>query len=135
MAPDWIWGDRIHKTIILDTSAILMIFEYSVQLKEELGRLFGVYHIVIPRQVIMELTRLSQRGVGPRAQRAKAGLQWVSQYDVVSVEGDHGDDAVFNLAQKQQGIVVTNDRMLRKRLKEISLPVVFLRGKHRLMVE
>ena len=50
-------------------------------------------------------------------------------------EAVKGDDAVFYLAKKLQGIVVTNDRELRKRVKKKSLKTIYLRGKNKLAFE
>ena len=59
MASDWIRGDKIHKTVILDSSAILMFFEVSVDWKKELDRLVGSYRLMVPTTVARELEILS----------------------------------------------------------------------------
>ncbi len=135
MASDRLWRNRDGKIVILDSSAVMMLFEFSINLEDELTRLLGPYHIVVPKPILRELTFLSEKGMGMKNIKARAALKLIEKYDTVEVKEKTGDDAVLALAKQTGGIVVTNDRELRKRLKEQSLSVVFLRAKKRLMIE
>ena len=135
MASNRLWGDRIHKTVILDSSAILMLFEFAIDLEKELTRLLGNYHIVVPTPIVRELEFLSENGKGKKKAKAKASVKLIKKYDAIDVEGRNGDDSVLELAKKINGIVVTNDRELRNRVKEMSLSVIFLRAKKKLVME
>ena len=126
--------NREEKTVILDTSAILMLFEFSIDLEDELIKLLGRFHILVPSPIIEELKLLSKHGNGKKRQNAKAALELINRYDKVEEKGT-GDDSVLFLAKKFDGIVVTNDRNLRKRVKDASLQTIFLRGKQRLVLE
>ncbi len=46
-----------------------------------------------------------------------------------------GDDVLLAAARDRQAAVLTNDRRLRRRLREEELPVIYLRGKQRLVAE
>jgi len=135
MASDRLWGNRTEKVVILDSSAIMMLFEFSIDLEGELTRLLGRCCIIVPAPIRTELTVLSLRGDGRKYQMAKASLKLIERYEVVDVDEKTADDAVFSLAKETNGIVVTNDKELRGRLKEISLSVIFLRAKKRLVLE
>ncbi len=135
MASNRLWGDRIHKTVILDSSAILMLFEFAIDLEKELTRLLGNYHIVVPTPIVRELEFLSENGKGKKKAKAKASLKLIKKYDAIDIEGWNGDDSVLELAKKINGIVVTNDRELRNRVKEMSLSVIFLRAKKKLVMD
>ena len=135
MASNRLWGDRIHKTVILDSSAILMLFEFAIDLEKELTRLLGNYHIVVPTPIVRELEFLSENGTGKKNAKAKASLKLIKKYDAIDMEGRNGDDSVLELAKKINGIVVTNDRELRNRVKEMSLSVIFLRAKKKLVMD
>ena len=132
MAFNRIWS---FKTVILDSSAVLMIFEFSVDLEAELTRLLGRHKIVIPKSVFDELRFLSQQQDGRRGQIAKAAMQFIKKFEMVNTKIENADDAIFNLAKETDWIVVTNDKELRKRLRNVLLPVIFLRGKKTLMLE
>ena len=138
MASDRIRGDRKRKAVILDTNAILMLFEFQINLEDELTRLIGKYRIIIPRRILEELEYLSKNGTGKQKIIAKPALELVKQkkYKILDkdVSGDV-DEVVFFLAKELQGIVVTNDRELINNLKKASLNVVYLRGKNRLVLE
>ena len=45
------------------------------------------------------------------------------------------DDVIVRVATKWESPVATNDRMLKKRLRKIGIPVIFLRQRTRLEVE
>ena len=134
MASNRLREDRNGKAVILDSSAVMMLFEFSIDLEDELTRLLGKFHIVVPRPIFEELKLLSEKGKGKKKLIAKPSLELIKKYEIVNAEGN-GDDAVLNLAKKFNGIVITNDRELRKRVKESSLQTIYLRGKSRLVLE
>jgi len=135
MASNRLWGNKKEKTVILDSSAIMMLFEFSIDLEDELTRLLGVYHIIVPSPIVKELEFLSKNGTGNKKMKAKASLKLIENYDIVDAVDKSGDDSVIELARKTKGIVVTNDKGLRNRLKEISISVIFLRAKKKLVLE
>jgi rRNA-processing protein FCF1 len=133
MAFDRIWGDKIHKTVILDSNAILMFFEFSIDWETELDRLLGGYHPVVPTAVVQELQILATRGEGHK--KAAAALKLIGKYDTIDQEADTVDEALLKIAEKTQGIVVTNDIELRKQLKNRGFSVIYLRGKKKLVLD
>ncbi len=134
MASDRIWKDPKEKTVILDSSALMMPFEYSINLEDELTRLLGKFQILVPKPIVEELISLSKIGKGRKKRLAKSALIFIKNYSIIDSEG-RGDDSVLFLAKKYQGIVVTNDRDLRNRVKKSSLQTIFLRGKKKLFLE
>jgi rRNA-processing protein FCF1 len=132
MAFDRVWGDKIHKTVILDSSAILMFFEFSVNWEKELERVLGGYHLVVPTGVVRELQFLA-RGAGQK--KAAAALKLIAKFETIDQEADTVDETLIKIAARTKGIVVTNDAELRKRLKNQGLSVIFLRGKKKLVLD
>jgi rRNA-processing protein FCF1 len=112
-----------------------MLFEFSIDLEDQLTRLLGKYHIVVPSSIVKELGYLSLKGDSKKRMNAKASLKLVEKYDIFEIEGKTGDESVIQLAKKIDGIVVTNDVELRKKLKDLSVSVVFLRAKKKLELE
>jgi len=137
MASDRLWGDRIHnKVVILDSSAIMMLFEFSIDLENELTRLLGSYNVVVPKTVLKELETLSKKeSDGKKKMKAKASIILIEKYDIVDVKSENADDSIIELAKEKDGVVVTNDIELRKRLKEFSVTTIFLRAKKKLVME
>lgn len=135
MASDRIRRDSQETIVILDTNAILMLFEFSINLPEQLLRVVGKYRLVVPSTVIQELMQLCCRGDGRKHVHAKAALNYVKDFEQIPSDHGSGDDAVVFLAQQLHGIVLTNDKKLRQRLKDFRLPVIFLRKKQLLCIE
>ena len=113
--------------VILDSNALLTIFQFRINLESELSRLLGSYEIVVPSTVKNELKTLKDK-------HAKSALSFSERYRTVNMEGNT-DDSILELAEKEKGIVVTNDRILKKRLRAKNIPVVFLRAKTHLVME
>jgi len=87
--------------------------------------------------VKLELTGISSRG-GEGAAEASLALQLASRCRVVDVTlqpHETVDDAIVKAAQKLGAVVATNDIELKKRLRDINVPVVYLREKSKLEVE
>ena len=130
MASYWLRRDRDKKKVILDSSSIMMLFEFSINLEDELYRLVGKHEILIPKQVIDELNFLSLQGKGMKRIKAKASLQLIKKYKTMNIKtAKEGDEAIIEIAEKTRSIVVTNDKELRKKLKKIPVEVIYLRGK------
>ena len=133
MASDWLRRDQ-ERIVILDSNAVMMLFEFSIDLEDELIRLLGSFKIVVPKSIFDEIKFLSETGKGKKRFIAKPALELIKKYEVVDAEGT-GDQSVLNLAKKLNCIVVTNDRKLRNELKKASLHTIYLRGKSRLVLE
>jgi uncharacterized protein len=133
MAFNRVWGDKIRKTVILDTSAILSFFEFSVDWERELNRLLDAYSLVVPTAVVTELQILGKKGKTQK--KAAAALKLITKYETIDDEAETADEACINIAEKIKGIVITNDRELRERLKKHALPVIFLRGKKKFVLD
>ena len=136
MASDRLRRDREGKAVILDSSAIFMFFEFSIGFETELTRLLGKYHIIIPRPIFNEIKLLAEKGKGKKKRIAKPALQLIDGFEIVdSDDVTSGDDSVLYLAKKFSGVVMTNDRELRNRVKAASLHTIFLRSKKHLVLD
>jgi rRNA-processing protein FCF1 len=134
MASDRLWRNPKERRVILDSSSIMMLFEHSIDLEDELTRLLGKVEIIVPKPIVDELIYLSENGKGRKKRLAKPALELIKDYKVIESEGN-GDDSVLFLAKKLHAVVVTNDKELRIRIKEESLKTVYLRGKKRLVLD
>ncbi len=140
MAFDRLRGDTFNsargKIVFLDTSAILMLFEFSINLEDELNRLVGKHQIFIPRSIKDELLQLSSKGNGGKRNKAKASLKLIEKYEIFDDNTTlDGDNALVKICKNLDCIVLTNDKELRRRLKKIGCKIIFLRGKNRLEME
>jgi rRNA-processing protein FCF1 len=102
---------------------------------EELKRLLGRnLEFILLSPVKAELEILAA-GDEPKLRRqASFALRLAEKCRLVVVEG-HGeatDDTIVHVAQSWGVPVFTNDRILKQRLRDISVPVIYLRQKSRL---
>ena len=138
MASNRIWRNRNIKTVILDTSAIFMFFEFSIDIEQEILGLIGNYRIIIPKPIFNEIKTLSEIGKENKKKIAKSSLNLINKknYEIVDLNVKKtGDDSLIDYGIKLNGIVVTNDKELRKRLKEKSISTIFLRGKQKVCLD
>lgn len=110
--------------VILDTNALIMPFQFSINLDDEIQRLFGDPEIYVPSSVMEELRSLNKKG--PIALGKK--------YRTFDVK-NKGDDGVLEAAEKLDGVIVTNDMGLKKRALDRRIPVGFLRSRSHLELE
>jgi rRNA-processing protein FCF1 len=114
------------KAVVLDANALLMPFQFRMNLDKEISRLLGEIRVLVPSSVLHEISRLKTR-------EAKAAMALARKYEVVETELA-GDDGVLDVAVRNEAAVVTNDRELMSRLKEVGLPVVRLRSERYLVL-
>jgi rRNA-processing protein FCF1 len=124
--------------VILDSNFLMVPFQFHVDIFEELEYLLQKkIDFIVPSSVKLELTAISSRG-GEGAAEASLALQLASRCRVVDVTlqpHETVDDAIVKAAQKLGAVVATNDIELKKRLRDINVPVVYLRDKSKLEVE
>jgi rRNA-processing protein FCF1 len=130
MASNRLWRNPNKKIVIIDSNAILTLFEYSINLDEELTRLIGAYKIVVPTPIFKEITNLSKYGRGKKKVNAKSALKLIKNYQKVNITTKSPDEAVIKLAKKLNGIVFSNDKEIRKIARKEKLKNIFLRAKN-----
>jgi len=125
--------------IIMDTNAFFVPFQFGVDIFEELRNLLNRnFELVILKRTREELERLVATSPPKMRRQAFSALKLAEKCHVISVKptfkGAH-DDLIFETAKEWKCPVFTNDKSLRKRLRDINVPVIYLRQKTRLDVE
>ncbi len=134
MASNRLRKNSILKIVVFDSNAILMLFEYNINLKKELTKLLGSYEIVVPSKIVEELKFLSEKGKGKKKQLAKPALLLIENYNIFFDNSKNADDAVLNVAKKLNGVIFSNDKELKKRAKKEKIKTIFMRNKKYLMI-
>lgn len=121
--------------VVLDTNMLMLaasgirVFE---QIEEELE---SKPEFVVLRPVYEELVKIATQSKGITAKRARLALKLVEQYCVVVdyalKPGESVDDAIINFATQNRAIVATNDRDLRRRLKQSGVGEAYFREEAR----
>ncbi|AAL81840.1 nucleotide-binding protein [Pyrococcus furiosus DSM 3638] len=128
--------------VIPDTNFLFIPGQFGVDIISELERILDVnYKIVIPNIVLEELKTILREGKlrGKDLIAARMALKLAERFPTIYV-GDFmsktTDELIYEFAISNDNVIVcTNDKQLRKRLREAGVPVVFLRQKKKLELE
>jgi rRNA-processing protein FCF1 len=125
--------------IIFDSNALFTPLELKIDIFEELRQLLNrniEYIVIYP--VKAELEMLANKKSYKLRRQANFALKLAEKCKIVSViisDRHTTDDAIVEVARKWNSPVFTNDSQLRKRLRDIRLPVIYVRQKSRLEID
>ncbi len=117
------------RTVLLDANALLMPFQFRLNLEAELRRLLGDVDIAVPAPVLEEVRLLATHD-----RHARAAERLAARYRVVEGHGS-ADDALLELGAALHAVVVTSDQPLLDRLTKEGVPRIFLRSRSHLVLE
>ncbi len=115
------------QTVVLDTNALLMPFEIRINLDLALKDLLGEARVIVPGPLVGELKHLDHKFAG-------AALALARKYEIIHT-AESGDNAVIELARRENAFVLTNDKELRRRLRKERIPLIYLRSGTHLTLE
>jgi rRNA-processing protein FCF1 len=125
--------------IILDSNALFTPLELKIDIFEKLQHLLNRnIECVVIHPVKAELEQLANKGAHKLRQQANFALKLTEKCKIVQVDISDKltiDDTIIKVAKDWNTPVFTNDRQLRKRLRDISLPVIYVRQKTRLEID
>ena len=132
---------KVKKTlrIILDSNALFVPLQFQIDIFEELKTLLKMkFEPVLLSQVQRELEKLAGEGSPKMRKNASYALKLAEKCKLVQVNEENAsspDDVIVEVAREWKCPVFTNDRQLRKRLRNINVPVIYVRQKSRLEIE
>ncbi len=115
--------------VILDSNALMMPFQFGLNITVELTRLLGRCEIIVPSSIISELSSLSKHRAS-----AKAGLALSKKFRVFQTK-EKGDKSIIEAAVALDAAVVTNDTDLLEKLKALGILRIRLRSRSHLVIE
>jgi rRNA-processing protein FCF1 len=118
-------GTSPRSVVVLDANALMMPFQFKLNIDLELERLLGSFEVVVPSTVVEELKNVART---QKNSEAKVALKLASKYRIVEAEG-RGDDAVLSAAKEMGAVLLTNDAELRKRARKAGLRTACLRSR------
>ncbi len=125
--------------VILDSNALFVPLEFKIDIFEELKRLLNRnVEFILLSPVKRELEMLAAKDSPKIRREALFALKLAEKCKYVLVGNDEGlttDDAIARVARKWSSPVFTNDIQLKKKLRDISVPVIYVRQKSRLDVD
>jgi len=125
--------------VILDSNALFVPLEFKIDIFEELRLLLNrKIEFVLLSTVKRELDMLTAKKSPKIRREAIFALKLAEKCKYVPVENDEKlttDDAIVKVAKNWNSPVFTNDRQLKKKLRDISVPVIYVRQKSRLYID
>lgn len=136
--PEGLTPPEAPSAVILDSNFLFIPLRFGVDIFEELQRLLGGVRCVLTTPIVDEL-RLLRNGARPSFRKeVDFALGLIDRCEVIDeslAPGETVDDSILRVASEGRFIVATNDTELRKRLRGIGIPVVFLRQRNHLEIE
>jgi len=124
--------------IILDSNAFFVPLQFKIDIVEELKTLLNMRHeLVLLSPVKQELERLVNEGSPQTRKNAVYALKLAEKCKLVNVKDGENpvDDVIMEAVRKGNCAVFTNDKQLKKKLRDINVPVIYVRQKSRLNLD
>lgn len=125
--------------VILDSNFLFVPSQFRLDIFEELANLLNQrFEPILLSSTQRELQGLSESTSPKERQQAVLALRLAEKCRVVPIEKgltETYDDVVVRVAAEWRSPVATNDRELKRRLRKLGLPIIFLRQKQRLVLE
>jgi hypothetical protein len=123
----------------MDSNALFVPIQFKIDMFGELERLLNRrFELILLSPVRLELEKLVGRGSPKTRKMAGYALKLAEKCMYIVVEeasSQEVDDVILKTAAEWKTLVFTNDAELRKRLRDISVPVIYLRQKSRLDID
>jgi rRNA-processing protein FCF1 len=125
--------------VIADSNALFVPLQFKIDIFNELTRVLNRnFDLVLLSPVKRELETLAEKSSPKTRKNAVFALTLAEKCKYVKVPEkpkELTDDAIVRIAMQWKAPVFTNDKLLKKRLRDISLPVIYLREKSRLEID
>ena len=125
--------------VIADSNALFIPLEFKIDIFAELSRLLNRnYELVLLSPVKRELETLTQKSSPKTRKNAAFALSLAEKCTYVNIQekpNEPTDDAIIRIAKQWKTPVFTNDKQLKKKLRDISVPVIYVRQKSRLEID
>jgi rRNA-processing protein FCF1 len=125
--------------VILDSNALFVPLQFRIDVFSELERLLNRnFELILLSPVKRELKALAEKGSPKMRKNACYALKLAERCKYVEVDDLASaltDDIIVRIAKEWSSPVFTNDRQLRKRLRDISVPVIYVRQKSHLEID
>ena len=125
--------------VILDSNSLFVPSELKIDIFQQTKSLLNRnVDFILLSPVKQELELLTTKDSPKTRREALYALELAEKCRYVIIEQEKGvttDDVVVKVAKDWNAPVFTNDRQLRKRLRDISVPVIYVRQKSRLDID
>lgn len=133
------WERKLTVKVILDTNFLFAPFQFQIDIFEELEKLLNQkVEPVILSSTYEELQKLVEKAPPKIRRQASLALEFARRCKIVNVEklpNETNDEVIARVAKVFGFPVATNDRTLKRKLRDMKVAVIYLRQKSRLEME
>lgn len=129
---------KANLKIILDSNAFFVPLQFKIDVFEELGTLIGRnFEPILLSPILKEIERMAKKDNPKIRKSANYALKLAERCTLVRIDDAmiQPDDAIVQVAHEWKCPVFTNDMPLKKRLRDINVPVIYVRQKSRLEID
>ena len=112
--------------IVIDTNSLIYAAKEKIDVITELKKI-GFTKIIVPNEVLKELEFIQndkkQKGADKNASKLAIQIIKFSKVDTIYLGKGHPDDKILEFAVAKNFSVLTNDKILKKRLKAESVQI------------
>ncbi|MGD0450821.1 MAG: PIN domain-containing protein [Candidatus Bathyarchaeia archaeon] len=124
---------------MLDSNALFVPLELKIDIFSEVKRLLNRnVNFILLSPVKREIELLAAKESPKTRREAAYALKLAEKCQYVTVDNDEKlrtDNIIVKVAKAWNSPVFTNDSQLRRRLRDISVPVIYVRQKSRLEID
>ena len=125
--------------ILLDSNAFFVPIYFKIDIFSELKRLVERnFELILISPIKKELERIIEKKGNKKDKIASFALKIALKCKVIEVKKPKKmltDDIIIKTAKEWKAIVFTNDRELKQKLRDISVPVIYVRQKSVLAID
>jgi len=126
--------------IIMDSNALFVPLQFKIDIFEQIDKLLNMrFELILLSPIRRELEKLAKNGSSKMQKNASYALKMAEKCKLIELDEKRSDsspdDSIFQVAREWNSPVFTNDRKLRKRLRDINVPVIYVREKSRLEID
>jgi len=126
-------GNNKVRCAVIDTNVLMYIYLNKADVIGQLREL-GFNKFLITASVKRELENLESSLKGKERAAARFALKLLDSFEIVETESE-GDSSLLEAAQMLGCVIITNDKKLKKRAKQMGIPVGYLREDKRIFVD
>lgn len=118
------------RRVILDANFLLLPFQFKTDIFGGIEALIGRFEPIVLSVTLEELKKLSSKKSGKVSKIAQSAIDLAKKCRVMEVDaktGESYDEVILRVAKENNYLVATNDRLLRKKLREAGVATIFLR--------
>jgi len=125
--------------VILDSNFLFVPLQFRIDIFDEIEKIMGEkVELTVLSTTIEELERLVKKGKDKISRQASFALEIAKKCRILEVKrlpGESNDDVIVKVAKELRCPVATNDRILKRRLRNMGVAVIYVREKSHLEME